>query len=118
MAHCVGAVEVLEDGEAALQQVGAKRLCFAVGEVPEPGLPHERDRVLEQIRIVERQDLVAVVVDVEVRELTDDRREVLLRARVIVTPRVLNAETTVRRREVGAPAKPDKSEPAVVADGR
>ena len=62
-----GAVEVLEDREAALQQVGAKRLGFAVGQVPEARLPHERDRILEQLRIVERQDQAAVVVDVEVR---------------------------------------------------
>ena len=112
------AVEVLEDREAALQQVGAERLCFAVGEGPEPRLPHERDRVFEEIRIVERQDLVAVVVDVEVGQLADDRREVLLSPRVIVVPRVLNAETTARRGEVGAPAQPHKRESAVVTDGR
>jgi hypothetical protein len=111
-----GAVEVLEDGEAALQQVGAKRLGFAVGQGPKTGLPHERERILEQIRIVERQDLIAVVVDVEIRQLADDRREVLLRARVVVTPRVLN--TAVFGRRVGGPAQPDKGEPAVVADGR
>jgi hypothetical protein len=84
-------------------QVGTKRLCFAVGEVPEPGLPHDRDRVLEQIRIVERQDFIAVVVDVEVGQLADDRRKVLLGARVIVAPRVLSDETAAHPGEVGAP---------------
>src|SRR6185369_12322386 len=110
--------EVLEDREAALQQVGAKRLCFAVGEVPEPRLPHERNRVFEQIRIVERQDLVCRLLLEKKNKLTDDRREVLLLAWVIVTPRVLKSETTTRRGDVGAPAQPHKREPTVVADGR
>src|SRR5262249_17989763 len=99
-----------------LQEVTAKRLRFAVRERPETRLPHERDRVLEEIRIVERQDLIAVVVDVEIRKLADDRREVLLSARVVVTPRVLNTPSTVRRG--GAPPQPDKGESAVVANGR
>ena len=75
------AVEVFEHREPALQQIGAKRLGLAVGEVPESGLPHERDRILEQLRIVERQDQAAVGADVECGELLDDEREVLLGAR-------------------------------------
>ena len=61
------AVEVLEHREAALQQIGAKRLRLAIGEIPEARLPHERDRILEQLGIVERQDPAAVGVDVERR---------------------------------------------------
>jgi len=76
-----GAVEVLEHGEAALEEIRAKRLGFAIGEVPEAGLPHERNGVLEQLGIVEREDEAAVGSHVERRELVHDRRQVLFRAR-------------------------------------
>ena len=79
VAPLLRAVEIFEHGEAALQQVGAKRRGFAIGEIPEAGLPHEGDRVVEQLRIVEREHQAPVGANVEGRQLLEDEREVLLR---------------------------------------
>ena len=113
--HCCGAVEVLEHREAALQQVGAKRLRFAIGEVPEARLPHERDRILEQLGIVERENQAAVGANVERGELLEDQREVLFRARVVVIPRRAEA-AAAENAEVGPPAQSHEREPAVVGE--
>ena len=82
-----GAIEILEDREAALEQVVAKRRGLAIGQVPEAWFPHERDGVLEELGVVERQDAAAVVADVDVRQLTHDRAQILLGARIVVVPR-------------------------------
>jgi hypothetical protein len=72
--------------------------------------------VPEQLGIVERQDAAAVGANVDVRQLADNRSEVLLGARVIVVPR--RAEAAAREAEVGFPAQPDEREAAVVLDVR
>ena len=113
-AHCCGAVEVLEHREAALQQVGAERLRLAIGEVPETGLPHVGDRILEQLGIVERQNQAAVGADVERGQRLEDAGQVLLGARVVVIPR--GAEPAARKPDVGLPAQPHERELAVVGD--
>src|SRR4051812_43670161 len=82
----LGAVEILEDGKAAFLEVGAKRRRFRVAHDPETGLPHECNGMLEQFGIVEREDAAAVHSYVEIRELADDLRQVLLSARVVVVP--------------------------------
>jgi hypothetical protein len=66
------AAEVLEHRKAALQQVRAERARLDVIQHPEARLPHECDRIPEQIGIVECQDAAAVGPDVEKRELADD----------------------------------------------
>ena len=115
VAPLLGAVEVLEHREAALQQVGAKRLRFTIGEIPEARLPHERNRVLEQLGIVERENQAAVGADVEGGEFFDDQRQVLLGARVVVIPRRAEA-AAARKAEVGLPPQSHEREPAVVGE--
>ena len=115
MAPLRGAVEILEHREAALQQVAAERRRLAIGQVPESRLPHERDRILEQLGIVERQDAAAVRVDVDVRQLSQDQREVLLGARVVVIPGGAEA-AAARRAQVRPPSQPHEREPAVVGE--
>ncbi len=102
--------EVVDDDEAALLQVRAQARRLLVGHDPGAGLAHVRDRVLEQLRIVERQDVRFVRVRVQVAQLVQDLHEMLLAGRVVVRPRQpLRGEAVV-----GAVAQPHEREPAVV----
>src|SRR6185295_468580 len=78
------AVEVVEDREAAFQQVLAKPVRFAVRQAPESGLPHVSDRVLEEIGIVEGKNQGAVGVQVDKRDFLENLGKVLLGARIVV----------------------------------
>jgi hypothetical protein len=109
------AVEVLEHREAALQEIGRKRLRLTIGEIPEAGLPHERHRVLEQLRIVERENQAAVGANIEGREFLEDERQVLLRAGKVVVPRRAEAAASGRA-EVGLPAQSRERELAVLGE--
>src|SRR5262249_58211193 len=108
-----GAVEIFEDGEAALQQICSKRLGLAVRQAPEPWLPHVGDRILEQLRVVERQDAAAVLADVKVSQLTQDLAQVLLGTRVIVIP---GGRPAPAKASVAAPAEAHKREAAIVVE--
>src|SRR5262249_19772311 len=106
---------VLEDRETALEQIRPERLGFAIGEVPESRLPHERHGIPEEIRVVERQDPAAVGADVERGELLKNQAEVLLRARIVIVPCGAPAAAP-RGGEIGLPTQTDEGEAAVVRD--
>ncbi len=108
------AVEVLEHREAALEQVRAKGFGLPIREVPEAGLPHERDGILEQLRIVEGENQAAVHPDVEAGQLVDDLRQVLFGARVVVIPG--GTPAAPRDGEIGLPSQPNERKPAVVLE--
>src|SRR5687768_17144662 len=108
------AVEVFEYGKATLQQIGAKRRRFRVGGIPESWLPHEGDRVVEQLRIVEGENQARVGANVEGRQFLEDEREVPLGPRVVVIPR--RVEATAAKAGVGAPAQSHKRETSVVGE--
>ena len=105
------AVEILEHGEATLQQISAERARLDLGHRPEAGLPHEGDRILEQIRIVEREDATAVDVDVEIGELVQDLREMLFGARIVVIPRRVPAAAEAA---AATPCQADERDPPVI----
>ena len=69
-----------------------------IGQIPEPRFPHERDRELEQLGVVERQNAAPLGVDIELRQLVQDQREVLLRPRIVVIP--CSPEAAPRKTEV------------------
>ena len=54
-------LEVVDDDEAALLDVGAQRGGLAVGQRPPADLDDVRDRVLEQLRVVQRRTLKSSV---------------------------------------------------------
>src|SRR5690349_20653758 len=107
------AIEILEDGKAALQQVRTERFGLAIGELPESGLPHERDRKLRQLRIIEGKDTAAIQPDVQRGELAQDLREVLFGSRIIVIP--CRAPDTARSTAV-APHQSHEDRTSVVLD--
>ena len=63
-----GRLEVVDEQEAALVQVGAQPRGFAIGDRPPADLDDVGDRVLEQLGIVERDGVD--LVDVRPEELT------------------------------------------------
>ena len=114
VAPLLRAIEVFEYREATFQEPGTKGLGLSIGEMPEAGLPHERDRVLEQLRIVEREDPAAVGVDIDRGELVHDEREVALRSGNIVIPG--RVEAPAGEAEVRFPAEPHERHSAVVRE--
>ena len=114
--YCAGAVEVLEHREAALQQIRAERFGLAIGEIQKPGSHMNGDRILEELRIVEREDLAAVVVGCRDRSASrNDRGRFCFRARVVVVPRSLEAEQP-RDCQIGARTADRAIETAVVRE--
>src|SRR6185503_19427520 len=73
--------------EAALLQVVAQSRRFLVREHPLPRLAQVGDRILEQLRVVEGEDVGLLRVRVQVAELVDDLHEVLFARRVVMRPR-------------------------------
>ena len=104
--------EVVENDEPALFQIGAEALGFLVGHRPEARLRHVGDRIVEQLRIVERQDVRAVEARLDVGDLLQDLREVDLAARIVVRP--LRPAASAAEPTAGGVAQPDEHEAAVV----
>src|SRR6185503_1251479 len=85
-APLLSAVEVLEYGKAALHQIRAEGCGLAIRQVPKTRLPHEGDRIVEQLRIVQRENQAVFSMRVEQRQLLEDHREMTLGARIVVVP--------------------------------
>src|SRR5207244_11185829 len=81
------AAEIVEDDEAALQQVRAERGSLFVVHRPEARLGHVRDWVLAQVRVVEGQNVALLDVRIEVADLVEDFRQVPLGIGIAVRPR-------------------------------
>src|SRR5262245_39758154 len=79
--------EVVENDEAAFLEIRAEALGFLVGRHPVARLDHVGDRIVEQLRIVERQDVRPVDPRVHVRDLLQDLPEMHFAARIVVRPR-------------------------------
>ena len=107
--------EVVDDHEPALLHVRAKRRCFAVGHRPPVDFDDVGDRVVKELRIVERER-VDLVVRVEEADLIQDLHEVAFRQRIAVAPRRPAAVPIAagRRRVFQA----DEGEASVVGDVR
>src|SRR5437899_1398543 len=102
--------KVVDDDEAALLQIRAKRRRFIVGDVPAARLAEVDDGVLEELGIVERHHVGLVDVRLQVADLVEDLHHVPLAFGVIVRPR--NALRLVG--DGRAVAKADKDEPRVI----
>src|SRR5262249_25328763 len=102
--------EVVDDHEAALLQKGAQAERLLIGHHPAAGLAQVGNRVLEQFRIVEGDDVGLLRVRVQVGQLVHDLHEVLFAGRIVVRPR----QALRREAVIGAVADPHEGEPAVV----
>src|SRR5439155_293343 len=110
----VAAAEVVEDHEATLQQVRTKVGRLLVRHEPAARLGHVGERILEQVRIVERKDVALLRVRRQIADLVHDLHEVPLAGRVVVRPcGALGLERD--RRTV---SQPDERELSVVAGVR
>jgi hypothetical protein len=94
------ASEVVDDEEAAFEQVVAQAPDLLLRRSPRPDLDDVGDGVLEEARVVEREDVRTVGEGTDERRLVDDSQEVVLGARVVVRPGGL------------APATPPEAESA------
>ena len=108
------ALEVVEDDEPALQEVVTEVLRFRFVRDPEPWLGHVDDRVLEDPRIVQVEDVAAVDPDAHVRDVVDDRRQVSIRRRVVVLPAAAAEEPAREPAAGGVVADARKHEVTVV----
>ena len=70
------AVEVVEDDEAAFEEIGAQVRGLGLVGRPVAGLGHVDDGILEDARIVEIEDVAAVQMDAHVGDVVEDGGEV------------------------------------------
>ncbi len=104
-------LEVVEDGEAALEEVLTEAGPLFVGHHPEARLPHIKDGVVEDLGVVQAQD-APLRVDVDQRELAKDPGEVDFGSRIVVIPGVAHASAA---HATPIPPQTHEPEPAVVA---
>src|SRR5262249_20602898 len=95
------ALDVIEDDEAAAEDVLLERLHLGVGEIPAAGFRQIGDRVLEDLRVIDSQQLGAEygpTLDERThrRDLLHDPHEVDVGARVVVRPARALASAFVR----------------------
>src|SRR3989441_1174133 len=109
-----GGFVIVDDYEAAFLDVGAQRRGLAVRERPPADLDDVRDRILEQLRIIEREDVRIVCMRPEVADVVHDPHQVLLGDGIAVHPRGPAARPVATRRRLVLDA--DEREPAVVRD--
>src|SRR5262249_48873542 len=76
--------EVVEDDEASLLKVRPEAKRLLVGHRPEAGLAHVGDRVLEELRVVEREDVRTLGIRADRGQRGEDLREMLFGGRIAV----------------------------------
>ena len=103
--------EVIEDDEAALEQIVTQAQHFLVGRAPVSRLAEIRDGILEQLGIVEREDVAVLRANAQRGQLAEDPGEVPLATRVIVRPLDVLPESAVAAHGV---ANAREGEPSVV----
>ena len=79
-------LEVVEQNEAALQEVLPQVLRVSVRHVPVARLGHVHKRMPEDLRIAQIEHVAAVRMNTSGGNVTNDVSEVTVRARVVVTP--------------------------------
>jgi hypothetical protein len=81
-----GDFEVVDDEEAALLQVRSEPLGFRIGHVPPADFDDVRDRILEQLRVVQPQAVDFLGARPEVADLVQNPHQVLFGERIAVRP--------------------------------
>ena len=112
-------LEVVDDDEAALLDVGAECGGFGLAQRPPSDFDDVRNRILEQFGIVEREHVHVVGVRAEIADVVHDAHQVLLGNRVAMHPRRTAASPVTARRRLVLNA--DEREPPIVrhvVDGR
>ena len=102
--------EVVEDQEATLLDVVLNARQLAVIHLPEARLGHVGNRIREDLRVVQPEDVAAFEMRFDERDLLEDPREVALGPRVVVGPWRFTATV------LDTMTNPDESEPAVIRD--
>ena len=106
-----GRLEVVDEQESALLQIGAQPRGLAIGDGPPADLDDVRDRILEELGIVERHG-VDLVMRAEEAHLVHDLHQVPLGERIAVDPGRTAAGPEAAGRGIVAHAH--EREPAVV----
>ena len=107
-------LEVVDDDEAAFLDVGAQRGGARVAQRPPADFDDVCQRILEQLRIFERDHVDLVRARVEEAEVVHDPHQVLFRERIPVDPGRPSAGPVAARRGVVLDA--DEGELTVVRD--
>ena len=120
------AAEVVEDHEAALEEIVPESLLFGLVHLPEAGLGDVGQRIAVKLRVVEGEDVAAALVGVQEGRGGQDPGQVALGAGIVVRPGRLTPAPAAARQEtarhpppaghVGADAH--EGEAAVVGDVR
>ena len=79
--------EIVEDDESALEQIRTHARRFAIGHRPKAGFGHVRDRILQELGIIERDGVALVDVRPQRRDLAHDLHQVRLGHAVAMRPR-------------------------------
>ena len=82
-----GDLEIVDDEEAAFLKIGAQPLSFRVGHVPPSDFDDVRDRVLEELGVVQPQAVDFLRARPEIADLVENPHQVLFGQRIAVRPR-------------------------------